>query len=426
MRFAGLRSVARNSAYLLGGQALSILLRAIHVFILVRALAPADYGILNYALSWYLSFIAFTYLGLEVVLSREIGRSRTAVPQLAGATLALRSGAIVIVTFVSIGSALALGTDTITLQLIVILALALVGRSVWLWSASLFTALEEAPLVMRVDLLVRPLELLVLLGYLGLIGPDLVGIASIHALSWCLQGGIGLAIARRRTAFDFSTTQQGALKLLVQGLPGSFYALGMAWFFQLPVLLFGQLEGMGATLGFFALSFQLVGYVQIVPTVIGGAALPVLSRSAARADGKDRLVALALILLVPAGGALIAISGAWWSEPLMSFVFGAPYAPAGDIFAAALWLLIPMCLAVLLQQFVFSSAFRSILGALSPLLGVAAMSACFPLLPGWLDYRGAILAIFIGMSVWVVGTATALIRSGFFSPRASPLPGTVR
>lgn len=67
----GVRSVLRNSLFLFGSQALTIVFRGVGIVALARLLAPEAYGALNFGMAWYLAFIALTYLGLDIVLARE-------------------------------------------------------------------------------------------------------------------------------------------------------------------------------------------------------------------------------------------------------------------------------------------------------------------------------------------------------------------
>ena len=101
MRSAGIRSVIRNSSFLLGSHTLTVLLRVVYVILLARFLGPDAYGTLNYGMSWYLSLIALTYLGLDVVLAREIGRGHGSVAVLAGTTFSLRAGVAVAIALLS-------------------------------------------------------------------------------------------------------------------------------------------------------------------------------------------------------------------------------------------------------------------------------------------------------------------------------------
>jgi len=47
-------------------------------------LGPEIYGVFSYALSWYLAFLSATYLGLNSIMAREVGRDRADLPQEAG------------------------------------------------------------------------------------------------------------------------------------------------------------------------------------------------------------------------------------------------------------------------------------------------------------------------------------------------------
>ena len=202
-RFSGVRSVARNSAFLFATQATSIAIRFVYLFILARTLSPAAYGSLNYSLSWYLVVLPLTYLGADVVLARHIGRRHDGASHLLGSTLGMRVSAAVLVT----GSLLAASSlreqDTYLKGLIALFSCALIGRSVWMWSASVFTAFEQAGLTLGFEIASRLLELCAVLLVLKLFGPDLYKIAIVHAFSWLLQGATSTIVAVRRYSPSF-------------------------------------------------------------------------------------------------------------------------------------------------------------------------------------------------------------------------------
>jgi O-antigen/teichoic acid export membrane protein len=414
-RFSGVQSAARNSAQLIGTHFSSILIRIIYIMILVRSLSPADYGILNYGLSWYLAFIPLTYLGADVVLSRGIARRREAASELLGITLGLRCYAIVLVVVASIVLAGAVENDGQVRSLLLLFSVALIGRSLWMWGMSAFTAFEEARVIMQLEIMFRVLEVGALIVFLTTAQVSLVGIAIIHVGSWCLQGAVTIAEVRRRHKVHLRQPDGRWIVVLRDGIPGAIFAIAAAAFFQLPVILFRQVEGTSMSLGYFALALQLVASLQIIPYAIATASLPVLSRSAARGDGKDRAAVLLLVAVIVLAGAVLATGASFFVSPLVEGLFGARYASAAILLSDALWLLIPISISMLLQQILFSNSIRSKLGAAAPLLGVTAMVILFPRLTLAAGHSGAFLAMAIGISIWLLCTASVLIRAGFFS-----------
>lgn len=407
-------SAGRNAVFLLSSQFASLLIRLVYLLIMARTLPPEAYGALSYALSWYLLFLPATYLGADVVLSREIARARETAPALLGATLGLRVCAITLVTAASILLANLLENDAYLRILIVLFSFSLLGRSLWMWCASAFTAFEEARLVLRFEVAFRFLEVGVLIFFLLMVGPDLWSIAIIHACSWLLQAVAAIGAVRRRHAIRFTVPAAKWLKVLRDGIPGAALAFSMAAFFQLPIVLFRQVEGLDESLGHFALSFQILTYLLTIPYVIATASLPVLSRSAVRGDGKDRAAVVLLVAIIVVGGALVTIAGSFFASPAVVTLFGLNYASAAQVLAEGLWLLIPASLAIMLQHVLFSYSARVNIAAAAPLVGSASMAALFPVLTRENGEGGALTAVAVGLLTWCTFTLIALFRTGFF------------
>ncbi len=415
----GIRSVLRNFGYLFGSQVLAILIGGFYAVFLARLLGPDLYGTLAYGFSCYLTLIALTYLGLDVVLARGVGREPGTAPALTGSTLALRAIAAAVASILLVAMVFVGEPDLVARELIYVLSAALLGRAIWLWCGSVFVAFENARHVLQIDLVFRPLEVLAVAFTLLFLAPkSIVAVGVVHTAFWWLQAAIGLIIVLKRiTPIDFRASCGQARRLLVEGLPGALYTLTVIWFLQSPTVLFRQVAGTGDALGHFALSIQIIGYLLTVPVLVGGVALPVLSRSVARGDDKARTAAVAMMICIPTVGVVLGVLGVWLAPPLTTLIFGDRYLPTGRILGEAIWLLTPMSLATSLQQVVFSYSRNMWIASGSTILGVVAMAALYSPLTKALSYHGALLATGIGMTIWAGGLVIALIKGGILAKR---------
>jgi O-antigen/teichoic acid export membrane protein len=143
----------------------------------------------------------------------------------------------------------------------------------------------------------------------------------------------------------------------------------------------------------------------------------VLSRSAAREDGKTRIAALATLIGVPAASAVLGLLALWLAAPVTALLFGARYLEAGRILAEAIWLLLPLSLAIGLQQIAFSHRGNLRLASLSTILGILAMAALYAPLTRAMAYHGALLATGIGMAIWAGGLVLTLGKAGILAKR---------
>lgn len=418
IRFEGLKSILRNFTHLSLGHLASIALRFLYLLILVRWLSPDDYGKLSYGMAWYLMFIVFTYLGQETVLSRGIGRGIQDAATLLSKTLVQRVLAIGVVAIGSMAAAIIGGLGIDMLAVLAVFTLAMAGRSLWMWSASCFAAMERVKSSVAVDLMFRTLEILCVVGFFSRYEPSILSVAAIHAAGWSVQGVVGALRAWKAMPRRVGGGVDHSVNLFRDGAAGAAYAFGLTWFLQAPVLLFGYFGDTGAALGHFALAFQLVGHVQVVPFLLGAAALPVLSRSAMRRDGKDRTLALVILATVPVVGIVFVALGALIGPAVITLLFGEEYAFTADVLVPALWLLIPLGIAVMLQQFSVAATQQRLLGTVAPLAGIVVMALLYGPMTANQGYKGAILATGVGMTVWAGLVLGSLLRTGFFRRRS--------
>jgi O-antigen/teichoic acid export membrane protein len=365
-------------------------------------------------MSWYLIVLPLTYLGGDIVLAREIGRRRESASALLGATFGMRTCAALLVTSVLLVTSELVERDTYLAGLIALFSCALIGRSLWMWSASVFTAFEEARLTLRFEVASRLLELFAVLLVIKLLGAELYDIAMAHAFSWLLQGIAATVYVFRRYSPNFQRPNVEWIRLLREGSPGAAFSISTAIFFQLPIVLFGRIEGGGNSLGYFALAVQVISYFVGISTLIASAALPVLSRSAARQDGKDRLAALFMIGGIFVVGASLALAASLLGHSFVTFLFGDRYAGTVAVLQASLWLFIPASIAILFQNVLFSNQIRTLVPTIAPLLGVATMLVLFPASTRAEGYLGALLAVAAGLVMWTFLAAAETLRIGFF------------
>jgi O-antigen/teichoic acid export membrane protein len=397
----GARSILSNATYLFGSQVATALLRGVYVVVLARALGPENFGILNYALAWYLLFISLTYLGLDAYLVQRISTDRSSAPLVLRQTLMIRAGAAVVVAVGSCVIAMAVESVREVWLLSGIFAVALVGRALWMWAVSAFTAFERTQLALRGEVIFRPMEigaaLLILMWQ-----PHLHWLAASHALFWCVQGGFGVyTVARHLSPFPGGTRLRSAMQLLAKTLPAGTYIIVIAVFMQAPIVLMRLIERDEFRLGQFALAYQTCMYLLVVPYLIASVMLPVVSRAATRGDGRDIALVGLLVRATCIGGALLVIVLAPAIPPLTLAVFGPRYSHAGELLQAALWLAIPFAAVnFILSLFFARHAYASI--GIHATLGALLMLATMIPAVHFAGHTGAVLSVGAGLSVWLL------------------------
>jgi O-antigen/teichoic acid export membrane protein len=338
---SGVASIARNLSYLLGGQGVYFTTRFLYVVIMARVLGPQAYGMISYGIAWYLLFLPLTRMGMEIVLSREVGKNRQKGDYTATVTLALQIVSIIVVTVAYVIISLLFESDPASRLMVLVFAFALIGRSLALWTGSVYIAYECNQYSFRQQTIFRSLE--VILGLTVIfIWREALPVVAIHGLVWCLEAVYGLMIINRHVlALKFNVKLADINHVFIQGFPLGVSVLLMTLTYQGPLIFFRHMVFSGDVLGQLALAIQAFFTLANVPLALGSVALPVLSRSVHRKDGKDQVYAETIIRFSILLGTLIALLGTTLGPWLIIKIFGNSYARAGALIGPALWLIIP-------------------------------------------------------------------------------------
>jgi O-antigen/teichoic acid export membrane protein len=335
---SGVKSILKNSAYLSGATLITSIAKVIYAIALAKSLGPELYGMFNLGMSWYLLFLPISLLGLDSILIREVGRNKDDSSRLIGHTLAIRSISSTFISLVCFLSGYFIETDPTAKTLLFIFSIALLGRGLSLWVNSLLKAFEASFYVFWQETGFRLLELSLGITILYLDG-GIVEVAIVHAASWLMQGILGFFLVSKKFV---SLTPYWEFKqiriLILQGLPFVVSGFLANWLFQGGIFVIRTFEGYTQDLGIYALALQALLIIGGICAGLGGAALPALSRSVDRGDGKSAyfidLVLRAGILL----GGILAICGLTIGTDLISWILGASYLPLAELLPWVLFL----------------------------------------------------------------------------------------
>jgi O-antigen/teichoic acid export membrane protein len=130
--------------------------------------------------------------------------------------------------------------------------------------------------------------------------------------------------------------------LLSHGLPLGLSALATAWLLQGPIVVFRHVNPDPTAVGQLGLTLQALTILVGLAWSLAAASLPVLSRSVAREDGKDRKFVSVLSRAGWLAGAAIAMAGLAVGPRLVITIFGESYADAGQLLGPVLALFGPL------------------------------------------------------------------------------------
>lgn len=394
----GFASIIRNSFFLFSGQGIQFGVRFIYAIILARFLGPYEYGLFTYGMSLYLAILPLTRLGLEQVMMREIGRNRAHGRRMLRYALPIRRSCACFITGVFIVAVILLESNTQMRWLLLSFSVALLGRSLAMWNTALFTAYEVNKYSLRLQSIFRPLE--VVLGLCALvIWKTPLSVVLVHALTWWMEVLFGTILARKVISLPSGQWDLSASKELLPPaiLLGVILALS-SWMMQGPLVIFKHIEKSGASIGDLALAMQMFSILSQFPIIISNAAFPVLSRTVARADGKELFFASTIMRYTFLIGGITALVGMTLGPFFVVKVFSVQYAGAGPLIGPVLWMLIPWTLLNVLRTVQLAKG-HNVSSMLFMLIGVAIfVIASRPAILIW-GMKGPIAAASFGMIV---------------------------
>jgi O-antigen/teichoic acid export membrane protein len=406
----GVSSIAKNAVFLLGGHWLTTAIQGAYAIVLARMLGPELYGLYNYGLSWYMAFILFATLGLAAVLSREVGRDYEGRSKVVDQTLLIRLLTSIIIAAVSGSIGFLTETDPRMRALLLLFSTALIGRSLAIWTKEVFNAYESNRYYLFQQALFRPLE--VFAGIVVLMaGGKILAVAAVHALSWWLQaiGGF-LFITKRITLVRIQWSWRSHWTIFFQGLAICLSQFMIFWPLFGAVILFRFLGGTDFRLGQLALILQIFLVAFRIPESSSVAALPVLSRAAAKGDGRSRLFAETILRINLIFGAAAGLVGMGMGRWLVTFVFGPNYERAGGLLGYGLWLLIPYGCSYALYS-IYLARKQDLRAVGQATIGAVTFTLGMFLLAPRLHVAGALISLAAGMTICTGSMILGLART---------------
>ncbi len=404
----GVKSILRNTAYLLGSRACVFVSKALYAVALARLLGPEQYGVLSYLLAWYLTFVPLGTLGLGPWMSREVGLDRSRGHHVVGQMLGLRGLLSIVAAVVAAIAGVLTENDVERMWLIVIMSTAILGRGLALWAEHTFTAYEQSRFTLQQEGIFRVSEATIGTAVL-IAGGGLLGAVVVHIAVWLVQGVRGFWLVRKHVVrVQLEGSWSDYRRLLRIGFPLGLASLLLVWFPQGPLILYRHLAPGAKELGELALLIQVFVILSTVPTLVAAASLPVLSRAAGRRDGRDSLyadVGLRVSAIVAVVGASL---GSAYGPVVVRALFGTKYQGTEALIGPSMLLLLPWTWGTLAWYVnlargrVWSSVGWMLAGAVILVVSIAPLSRN-------LGIEGVLIAMGAGLSTWAVGQVASMV-----------------
>jgi len=326
------KKIAKNAAWLFGGQIVGRLLRAVIIIYSARVLGAASWGAFSYALSLAAFLTIFSDFGVNALLTREGVKSPELRNKYLATALALK--AFVLVVLMALVTLLAdkLTSIPAAAALLPIISLVFAFDSLRDLGVAIARSLEKMEIEAWVNIFTN--LAITVFGFIFL-----YKFGSVASLTWgyALGSGLGLfaIIYILRDYFKglFGNIDMSLAKsFITSAWPFGLLGLMGVVMINTDVLMLGWLTSAEAT-GFYSAAQKPIQLFYIIPTLIAAAFFPALTRSVNNKDSHfksifERGVTATYLFAVP-----IAIGGFLLARPIMKLLYGSVYLPGTSSFA---------------------------------------------------------------------------------------------
>jgi O-antigen/teichoic acid export membrane protein len=404
----GLQRILKNSAWLSTDKALRL---AVGVFLavwLARYLGPEVFGQYSYAIALVGLFSAFSTLGLESVLVREIVKTPEARNELLGSAFVLKLAGGCIGCLAAIACVFWVRPEDPTTRLLAaILAFGLVFQA-----ADVLDLWFQSQLQSRSAVVARntaSLSAATVKAGLILVGAPVVAFAWAGLLETLLAGA-GLYVAYRIAGERLSgwrASVSRAVELFRPGFPLILAGLAVSAYMKIDQIMLAEMLGVRAA-GIYSAATRISEAVYFIPGVIAASVLPsiISTRASNRPLYMERMQRFFELMVVIAAG--LAITIGMLSPVIVELLFGPSYSESTPVLAIHAWSSVFVFLGVasssllLAENLTAVSFYRTALGAVVNVL----LNLIF--IP-WLGVQGAAYATLIS---YAVATYSVLLFKG--------------
>lgn len=343
------RTVVKNTSAMLVSQIVTWTLTLIFAIVLRRFLGPEGSGHIVIANSIWLVTGIFIGFGMDMLLTKEIARDHSRAAELLGTSYLLRILFYLVGIVFVLGYSLIVGYDREIVLLIQVVGLYALFFQLANASKATLQGLETMEYISISDITSKSVNMLfgVSVLFLGFKEFAIAWVMVCTSLVMFLMQAYFLY--RRhglRPRFNLST----APYMLRSSLPYMATVFGMVAYGELSVLTI-SLQVSVTEVGWYGAAMQIFGTLLFGAVVFSTVTFPIMARSHLQnPEGMPLILrqnlAFILIISVPIGLGVFAIA-----EPLMVLLFGAEFAPSGQILQVMGFVLIFMYLNVLFGQY---------------------------------------------------------------------------
>jgi O-antigen/teichoic acid export membrane protein len=295
---------------------------------IARYLQPENFGLLNYAISFVSIFSAFSTLGMDQIIVRELARRPGSYPELMGTGFLLKAGGATFLILIMLVILQFMNHDPFTNTLIMIIAVAEIFKAFEVISY-FFQAKVMSKYVIQVQL---GINLVISLAKLGLVfaHAPLIWFAIIVLIGTVLNaiGFLYAYNAREGTPMKWNFRKLIALQLLRESWPLALYGIALNVQARIDQVMLGKMLD-NSEVGQYSVALKFIEIFGFVPLVLMNTFSPAITRAKEISSDlyNDRLVNLYRLMFL--AFLVTAIPIYFFAEGLITFLYGVEYASAG-------------------------------------------------------------------------------------------------
>lgn len=331
------RRVSVNASWLLADRVIRMGVGVVVGVLIARHLGVSDFGLLNYATALVGLLSAFSTLGLESILVRDLVRAPDRRGEMLGTAAALRLVGAVVCTLVALAVVFVMRPGDAT-------APAVVGLVAL---ATVFQASDVVDVFFQAQAHTRPAVLARLAafgvataarGILLVVGAGVTAFAAVVLVEAALTAVamLGAYATSVGTVREWRVRALEARRLLSEGWPLLLSGIAIMLYMRIDVLMLEAISGLDAV-GIYGAATRVSEVWYFVPTAIAAAMAPAITA----AHGRDpagylvnvrRLLGLLGALALAAGVTLSVLS-----VPIIDVLFGREFAASAPVLAVHAW-----------------------------------------------------------------------------------------
>lgn len=317
-------AVAGKVATLFGGLAIGILV--------ARYLGAAQYGLMNYVISYVAIFQVFADFGLDLIQIREEASNKADHNRIIGTTFGLKC-IFAIVTLIAIFiTTCILEADLKTRTYIWIYAFSVLFNTTWV-IRNHFTSIVWNEYVVKSEIARTTIGIGIKVLFVLLHLPLVWFILSLIIDSVLLASGYMLSYRKKIGLFqDWSFDRYLAKYMLQQSFPLLLSGAAIVVYNRIDQLMIGNMID-NSHLGIYSVAVKFVEILTFVPTILSQTISPILVEKRAIDEEQYQRVAALFMNISVWGCVLLAILTSLIAYPLIRFSFGLEYIEASTILA---------------------------------------------------------------------------------------------